>query len=112
MAATARYIPLFNELKETYSAVKSRVERKVNMILSSPDGFGEPLKYELAGLSSTPVAKNFVIIYTYCKACRAQRLEGTNNCANCATTPDETVTFFIVAPHDEAYRLMSKYRTG
>jgi hypothetical protein len=108
VAATPIYSPRFNEQVKKYSSLKRELARKINLILRSPIGYGEPLKYNLAGLSSSKVSKRFVVIYAYCKECRAKGMEGVNNCDDCTTTPDESVRLFAFGPHDDIYRLMNK----
>ena len=45
------------------SSIKKRVLNKIEQVLQHPIT-GEPLKYDLCGLYSVPVAKNFIIIYS------------------------------------------------
>jgi len=64
---------------------------------------GEPLKGNFRGFYSSPVKRNFIIIYLYCSICRKKGDEEYVACADCLETPDETIRFIIVGPHDVAY---------
>jgi len=66
---------------------------------------GEPLKYDLRGLLSVPVAKNFVIVYSYCRICRKRGDDKILRCHDCSDMIDETVRFFDVGPRDKAYEI-------
>jgi Txe/YoeB family toxin of Txe-Axe toxin-antitoxin module len=52
-----------------FSSIKKRIVNKIDKIIQGPL-IGEPLKYDLRGLYSVPVAKNFLIVYSYCRICR------------------------------------------
>jgi mRNA-degrading endonuclease YafQ of YafQ-DinJ toxin-antitoxin module len=83
--------------------IKKRIEQKVKHIMERPVEMGEPLKGNLRGFYSCPVKRNFIIIYLYCAACRKKRDSGFVGCADCSTTPDDTIKFVMLGPHDNAY---------
>ncbi len=86
-----------------FSSIKERVSNKIDKILQDPLR-GEPLKYDLRGLFSVPVAKNFVIVYSYCRICRKKGDDLILLCHDCSNMTDETVRFFAVGPHDKIYK--------
>ncbi len=91
-----------NSLKK-HSSIKKEIQNKVDMIINNPLMLGEPLKGNFRGFYSTPVKKNFLIIYLYCLSCRKK---GDNNivlCSDCENCADETIRFVALGPHDEAY---------
>jgi len=49
------------------------------------------------------VAKNFVIIYSYCSVCRKKEDDKILLCHDCNLMSDETLRFFDVGPHDIVY---------
>ncbi len=87
-----------------HAAIKKQVEQKVRQIMEYPIELGEPLKGEFRGFYSCPVKRNFLIIYLYCSACRKKRDDVIGACSDCADTPDETIKFILLGPHDEAYK--------
>jgi len=101
----AKYLPEFFESLKKYSSIKNSVDKKIKSLLQSPLGYGEPLKYDLEGLNSCAVKRNFLIIYVYCRECRIKNYQSINSCADCNETPDETIKFLTIAPHDMAYKL-------
>ena len=105
---TARYHPDFEKELRKYSSIRKSVKTKIGNLFASPMEFGEPLKGDLRGLSSCPVKKNFILIYVYCKECRAKSHQNIHNCPECDETPDETVTFLAIGPHDAAYKAAKK----
>ena len=80
-------------------------QQKVLQIIAHPVELGEPLKGDFRGFYSCPVKRNFIIIYLYCAICRKKGDAEYVACEDCEATPDETVKFLIVGPHDEAYGL-------
>lgn len=92
----------FRKSLKKFSSIKKQILNKINKILQNPL-MGEPLKYDLRGLYSVPVAKNFVIIYSYCKICRKKSDNRIILCHDCKNMLDETVRFFNVGPHDKTY---------
>ena len=80
-----------------------QIEAKVKQIVEHPIDLGEPLKGKLRGLYSSPVKKNFIIIYTYCRVCRKKGDDEFVACSDCSDSEDETLKFLILGPHDEAY---------
>lgn len=87
-----------------HSSIKRLVQKKVDMILSDPVAFGEPLKGNLQGFYSCPVKRSFIIIYLYCDVCRKKEDDAVVLCADCKECPDNTVKFVLLGPHDEAYK--------
>ena len=104
----ARYSPEFIQALDRYSSIKKNVRKKIKNLLENPLGFGEPLKYELNGLNSCPVKRNFILIYIYCRECRIKNQYAINACKDCNETPDEVIKFLTIAPHKVAYRLARK----
>ena len=104
----ARYLPEFQRSIQKYSHIKKAAKKKIETILQNPLGFGEPLKYDLRGLTSCPVKRNFILIYVYCRECRIKNYQSINACHDCGQTPDEVVKFITIAPHDLAYELAHK----
>jgi len=85
-------------------AIKKDVERKVRMIIEQPVGLGDPLKGNFRGFYSSPVKRNFLVVYLYCDACRKKGDDGFVRCADCADSPDDTIKFVLLGPHDIAYK--------
>jgi plasmid maintenance system killer protein len=98
-----RFEKAFVEAVRKYSSIKKQVERKVQQIIEHPIALGEPLKGNLRGFYSTPVKRNFLIIFLYCSACRKKGDDKVVLCSDCADCKDETVKFVLLAPHDQAY---------
>ena len=86
-----------------HAAIKGEVERKVLQIMEHPVEMGEPLKGNFRGFYSCPVKRNFLIIYLYCTACRKKGDDAFVRCSDCAETPDATLKFIQLGPHDAAY---------
>lgn len=89
---------------KNFFSIKKRILNKIDKILQNPL-MGEPLKYDLRGLFSVSVAKNFIIVYSYCKICRKKGDHKILLCHDCDSIMDETVRFFDVGPHDKVYKL-------
>jgi len=109
VSAQPIFTNLFHERVRKHSSEKEKIEDKVCIIISNPL-VGEPLKGDKLGLFGYPVAKNLLIIYSYCKDCRLKSCQSRNNCAFCKETPDDTVVFIFIAPHEEAYEQMTRFR--
>lgn len=88
-----------------HASIKNAVQKKVDMIIENPPQLGEPLKGNWRGYYSCPVRRNFIIIYVYCEACRKKGDDKFVACANCKTSPNATLKFTLLGPHDEAYGL-------
>lgn len=101
--AEAIYLPEFSNALVKYSGIRKLLQKKIERLLDNPRGFGEPLKYDLEGLSSFPVRRNFIVIYVYCRECRIKGYQMLNDCPDCAQTSDEVVKFLTFGPHDSAY---------
>ncbi len=98
------YSDEFIKSLKKFSSVRKRIVNKIDKILQKPL-MGEPLKYDLRGLLSVPVAKNFVIVYSYCRICRKRGDDKILRCHDCSDMIDETVRFFDVGPHDKVYEI-------
>ena len=97
------YSEEFVKSLKRFSSIKKRIVNKIDKIIQDPL-MGEPLKYDLRGLYSTPVAKIFLIVYSYCKICRKKGDDKTLRCHDCTDMMSETVRFFDVGPHDKVYK--------
>lgn len=86
-----------------HTSIKRLVRKKVDMIIENPIAFGEPLKGKWQGFYSCPVKRNFVIIYLYCQVCRKKGDDAVVACSDCLGTPDQTIKFVLLGPHDQAY---------
>ncbi|MBU0674863.1 MAG: type II toxin-antitoxin system mRNA interferase toxin, RelE/StbE family [Proteobacteria bacterium] len=93
----------FLKAVQKHSSIKKQLKKKVDMILENPIAFGEPLKGNLQGFYSCPVKRNFIIIYLYCDVCRKKGDETVVACSDCENTPDQTVKFVLLGPHDDTY---------
>ena len=98
------YSDQFVESLKRFASIRKRIVNKIDKIIQNPLT-GEPLKYDLRGLYSMPVAKNFLIIYSYCKICRKKGDDKFLLCHDCADIQDETVRFFNLGPHDKVYAI-------
>jgi hypothetical protein len=49
------------------------------------------------------VKRNFIIIYLYCEVCRKKGDDAVVACSDCRETPDKTIKFVLLGPHDDAY---------
>ena len=94
----------FVQAVRKHASIKKQVQKKVDMILENPIAFGEPLKGNWQGFYSCPVKRNFIIIYLFCEVCRKKGDDPVVACADCKDTPDQTVKFILLGPHDDAYR--------
>ena len=88
-----------------FSSIKAAVKNKVNMIAENPISLGEPLKGNFRGFYSCPVRKNFIIIYLYCDICRKKGDNEIVICNDCIKSPDNTIKFIALGPHDYVYKL-------
>ena len=98
----AKFEKVFLKAVKKHSGIRKQIEQKVLQIIEHPVELGEPLKGNLRGFYSCPVKRNFIIIYLYCEICRKKGDDEYVACEDCATTPNETISFLIVGPHDEA----------
>lgn len=103
----ALFSDVFVKSLKKHSSVKKAIQKKVNMIIENPIVLGEPLKGNFRGYYSAPVKKNFLMIYLYCKVCRAKGDDKIVLCHDCLKCKDETVKFVNMGPHDEAYKKKS-----
>jgi len=95
----------FVENLKKFSSIKAAVKNKVDMIAENPISLGEPLKGNLRGFYSYPVRKNFIIIYLYCDICRKKGDNEIVVCKDCIKSPDNTIKFLTLGPHDYIYKL-------
>ena len=93
-----------------FSSIKKRIVNKIDKIIENPL-IGEPLKYDLRGLYSVPLAKNFLVVYSYCRICRKKGDDKILRCDDCTDMMDETVRFFDVGPHDKVYKKGDRHQT-
>lgn len=98
------YSDQFVKSLRKFTSIKKRTVNKIDKIIQDPL-IGEPLRYDLRGLYSTPVAKNFLIIYSYCKICRKKGDDKILLCHDCSDMREETVRFFDLGPHDRVYKI-------
>jgi len=94
----------FVDSLKKHSSIKKAVQKKVDMIIQEPIALGEPLKGNFRGYYSSPVKKNFLIIYLYCGICRKKGDDEIVRCGDCKSSPDETIRFIDFGPHDRAYQ--------
>ena len=73
------------------------------LLTENPIAIGEPLKGNCQGFYSCPVKRNFIIIYLYCEVCRKKGDDAVVACSDCLETPDKTIKFVLLGPHDDAY---------
>jgi len=85
-----------------YASIKPLVKKKVDMIAVHPVTMGEPLRGNRQGFYSCPAKRNFIIIYLYCEVCRKKGDDVVIACSDCAETPDDTLKFVLLGPHDAA----------
>lgn len=94
----------FTESLKKYSSIKKVIKKKVDMIIENPTVLGEPLKGNFRGYLSSPVKRNFLIIYLYCNVCRKKGDDKIVLCADCDKYSDDTIKFIDLGPHDQAYQ--------
>ena len=100
----AKFEEQFVKALRKHAAIRKLVKKKVDMIIENPIAMGEPLKGNWQGYYSCPVKRNFIIIYLYCWICRKKGDDVIVRCADCEQTPDQTLRFVLLGPHDEAYQ--------
>ncbi len=89
-----------------FSSIKKRIRNKIDQLTQNPL-MGEPLRYDLRGLYSVPVANHFIIIHAYCRVCRKKGDDRILCCHDCDVIDDETMRFFDAGPHDAVYRKLT-----
>ena len=94
----------FLKAAKKHASIRKLVKKKVDMIVANPVAVGEPLKGNWQGFYSCPVKRNFIIIYLYCEVCRKKGDDAVVACLDCQETPDKTIKFVLLGPHDQAYR--------
>lgn len=102
---------LNSQIKKRFSTVRKSVKNKIAALSKDPFQ-GEPLKYDLVGLRSVKVKRNYILIYTICKECRDKEISQNVNCASCNEVADKTIVCFLVGPHDDAYKIADKILQG
>ena len=95
----------FLKAVKKHASIKKLVKKKIDMIIQDPTVFGEPLKGKWQGFYSCPVKRNFIIIYLYCDVCRKKEDDVVVACLDCGETPDQTIKFVLLGPHEEAYEI-------
>jgi mRNA-degrading endonuclease YafQ of YafQ-DinJ toxin-antitoxin module len=98
-----RFEQAFVKALQKHAAIKKIVQKKIDMIMVDPIAMGEPLKGNWQGFYSCPVKRSFIIIYLYCAICRKKQDDVVVLCSDCRDTPDETLKFVLLGPHDNAY---------
>ena len=98
-----RFETAFLKAVKKHASIKKQVKQKVDMIIENPVAFGEPLKGNWQGFYSCPVKRNFIIIYLYCEICRKKGDDVVVACSGCQDTPDQTIKFVLLGPHDKVY---------
>jgi len=86
-----------------YVSLKKSIKKKVDLIIENPLALGEPLKGNFRGFYSSPVKRNFIIIYLYCQACRKKGDDSIVWCGDCHKCSDNTIKFIDLGPNDQAY---------
>jgi len=97
----AYFAPEFEQDMVTYSHIRKQIKKKVDMVLAHPYELGEPLKYDLEGLRSVPVRKNYLLIYMIYKEWKTK---GLAEIPGWLDLSDDTVVFLTIKPHDIAYQ--------
>ena len=103
------YKPAFLADLQTYASLKQQVKKKIKTIVANPYHNTEPLskvgKYDLRGLKSKRIDKNFRIIFAICEECQKKLSESNRPCFICdPELPGRTVIFFAFGPHKEIYK--------
>jgi len=93
----------FLKAVKKHASIRKLVRKKVDMIVENPLAVGEPLKGNWQGFYSSPVKRNFIIIYLYCDVCRKKGDNVVVACSDCEEREDQTIRFVLLGPHDEAY---------
>lgn len=101
----ARFEADFLMAVKKHASIKKNVKKKVDMIIENPIAFGEPLKGNRQGFYSCSVKRNFIIIYLYCEVCRKKGDDVVVACLDCRETPDDTIKFVLLGPHDDVYSI-------
>lgn len=87
-----------------YRSLEKNIRKKVDLIMTAPVQYGEPLKGNFRGYYSAPIKKNFLIIFLYCRTCRRKKEDGIVLCRDCKDHPDDTLKFIDLGPHDQVYK--------
>ncbi len=93
----------FRSSLRKFASIKKSIQKRVDMIVEEPIALGEPLKGNLRGFYSSPVRKNFIIIFLYCYSCRKKGDDEIVRCNDCKNCMDNTIKFIDLGPHDQAY---------
>ena len=101
----ARFEADFLKAVKKHASIKKKIKQKVDMIIENPIAFGEPLKGNRQGFYSCSVKRNFIIIYLYCEVCRKKGDDAYVACSDCRETPDNTIKFVLLGPHDGVYAI-------
>lgn len=92
-----------------HGSIKETIRKKVDLIIQDPIAFGEPLRGNFRGYYSCPIKRNFVVIYLYCRSCRAKGDDKIVSCSDCRNCSDDTVKFVDFGPHDVTYAAKSHW---
>ena len=93
----------FTESLKKYRSIKKTIKKKVDMMIENPIALGETLKGNFRGYLSSPVRKNFLVIYLYCRVCRKKGDNEIVLCSDCDQCSEDTIKFIDLGPHDQAY---------
>jgi len=107
---TPKYQQEFQRALKKYKELVKRALEKTLYICNNPYQLGEPLRDNLNGLRSFPLAKNFIIVFIICEECKKLNQQKKNACVDCESIPNNTVVFLTFGPHDVAYTDAGKWR--
>jgi len=106
----AKYHPAIKTCLKKYPHLKKQFEKKKDYILQNPLQLGEPLKGNLNGLRSFPLAGNYIIIFIVCNDCRRLKQKEINRCLQCGQIPHNSVIFLLFGQHDPSYKIAPRLR--
>jgi Txe/YoeB family toxin of Txe-Axe toxin-antitoxin module len=109
MGFNSKFKPQFLKDIKKYKSYKERIQKKVDSIINDPYYNSEMLEnrpnYNLFGLRSKRIDRNFRIIFAICEECRNLFSEKDEKpCYFCdKDLSDKTIIFFCVQPHEKVY---------
>jgi Txe/YoeB family toxin of Txe-Axe toxin-antitoxin module len=108
---TTRFKPQFIKDVKKYASKKKQIEKKVQAIIEDPFHNTEPLEehneFDLQGIRSKRVDRNFRILFAVCGECRNLYPDSEEDrpCSKCAPEfDDDTIIFYVVRPHKIVYK--------
>jgi len=93
----------FLKALKRHASIKKAVKKKIDLIIQDPIAYGEPLKGNWQGFYSSPVKRNFIIIYLHCDICRRKGDNVVIDCCDCSLMDNQTLRFILLGPHDKTY---------